>query len=167
MVCIGCQPSVESGKSRYFDEIEAILSFLRSGAQTPQLVLDEPFSGTNTTERIAAAKAVLAALNLHSVVLATTHDVELQGLLVERAGLYHFLERPDLAALFDGRLCSGPCIEGNALRLLARIGFPAGIVGEAMAYLAIRGTVAETNSRRCSIRVRTSRRNVSGPRIIP
>ena len=146
MACIRSQQSVESGKSRYFDEIEAILSFLRSGAQTPQLVLDEPFSGTNTTERIAAAKAVLAALSLHSVALATTHDVELQGLLVERFDLYHFLERPDLAALFDFRLRSGPCTEGNALRLLARIGFPAEIVGEAMAYLATRGTVAETNS---------------------
>ena len=139
MACIRTQQSVESGKSRYFDEIEAILSFLRSGAQAPLLVLDEPFSGTNTTERIAAAKAVLHALSVHSVVLATTHDVELQALLADRFDLYHFQERPDLDALFDYVLRPGPCTEGNALRLLARVGFPAEIVAEALAFVAERG----------------------------
>jgi hypothetical protein len=139
MACIRTQQSVESGKSRYFDEIEAILSFLRSGAHSPLLVLDEPFSGTNTTERIAAAKAVLHALSVHSVVLATTHDVELQVLLADRFDLYHFQERPDLDALFDYVLRPGSCTEGNALRLLARVGFPPEIVGEAMAFVAGRG----------------------------
>ena len=72
MACIRSQQSVESGRSRYFDEIEAILSFLHSAPLAPLIVLDEPFSGTNTTERIAAAKAVLTALSEHSLVLATT-----------------------------------------------------------------------------------------------
>ena len=139
MACIRTQQSVESGKSRYFDEIEAILSFLRSGPQAPLLVLDEPFSGTNTTERIAAAKAVLRALSVHSGVLATTHDVELQALLADRFDLYHFQERPDLDALFDYVLRPGPCTEGNALRLLARVGFPPEIVEEAMAFVEGRG----------------------------
>jgi hypothetical protein len=138
MACIRSQQSVESGKSRYLDEIQAILSFLRSGAQGPLLVLDEPFSGTNTTERIAAAKAVLTALSARAVVLATTHDVELQELLAERFDPYHFLERPDLPALFDYCLRRGLCIEGNALRLLARVGFPPEIVDDANAYLATR-----------------------------
>ena len=142
MACIRSQQSVESGKSRYFDEIEAILSFLRCDAQSPLLVLDEPFSGTNTTERIAAAKAVLAALSVRAVVLATTHDVELQGLLADQFDLYHFLERPDLEALFDYHLRSGPCTEGNALRLLARVGFPPQIVADAIAYLTTRGSSA-------------------------
>lgn len=81
MVCIRSQESVQSGKSQYFAEVEAIPSFLRPGAHSPLVVVDEPFSGTNTSERIAAAKSVLGALSEHSLVLATTHDVELQELL--------------------------------------------------------------------------------------
>jgi DNA mismatch repair ATPase MutS len=54
------------------------------------VVIDEPFSGTNATERIAAAKSVLSALSEHSLVLATTHDIELQGELWDRFDMYHF-----------------------------------------------------------------------------
>ncbi len=50
--------SVEFGKSRYFAEAEAIRRFIaESAAGACRLfVLDEPFSGTNTVERIAVAK---------------------------------------------------------------------------------------------------------------
>lgn len=73
--------SVEAGKSHYFAEIEAIRGFLESETLHGGglFVLDEPFSGTNTAERIAIASAVLRALGQHSLVLVTTHDVELQG----------------------------------------------------------------------------------------
>lgn len=41
-------------------------------------LLDEIFKGTNTTERIAAAKAVLSYLNTsNSIVIVSTHDAEL------------------------------------------------------------------------------------------
>ncbi len=132
--------SVESGKSKYFIEIESILSLLRDAAcDCPELVvIDEPFSGTNTTERIAAAKAVLSALSRSSQVLATTHDVELQTLLRDRFEVYHFTESPEVAGFFDFRLRPGPCAEGNALRLLATVGYPAAVIEEALALVASR-----------------------------
>jgi hypothetical protein len=134
--CIRGEHSIESGKSRYFAEVERLLSFLTSpdiGA-TSILVIDEPFSGTNTVERIAAARSVLSALSRHSIVLATTHDVELQELLKDRFAVFHFAEEPELAGFFDFRLRPGPCTEGNAIRLLEKIGYPADVVMEALDF---------------------------------
>lgn len=132
--------SVESGKSRYFAETEALLEFLRCAERecTPLLVIDEPFSGTNTRERIAAANAVLAALGRNAQVLATTHDVELQALLAGSYTICHFTEDPDVDGFFDYRLRPGPCSEGNAIRLLERIGFPTSVIADARAQLASR-----------------------------
>ena len=130
--------SVESGKSKYFIEIESILSLLRDAESDrfQLVVIDEPFSGTNTAERIAAAKAVLAALSRRSQVLATTHDVELQDVLNDRFEMYHLSEDPDVEGFFDFRLRPGPCIEGNALRLLAKIGYPPAVIADATAVAA-------------------------------
>ncbi|HEX5961770.1 MAG TPA: hypothetical protein VFY97_11065 [Rhodanobacteraceae bacterium] len=128
--------SVESGKSHYFAEIEAIDGFIRRGAQGHGMILaiDEPFSGTNTVERIAVARAVLESLGTHAIVLATTHDVELQALLGDDYVLCHFQENPDVDGYFDYRLRPGPARARNAIRLLERMGFPRAITAHAMAY---------------------------------
>jgi hypothetical protein len=128
--------SVASGKSHYFTEIETIDGFIRGNA--PEclriLVIDEPFSGTNTVERIAVARAVLEALASRAIVLVTTHDVELQAMLGGRYALYHFQENPDADGYFDYRLRPGPATERNAIRLLDRLGFPRDITANALAY---------------------------------
>lgn len=136
--CIHGEHSVESGKSKYFAEMEAMLGFLRSArsGQSPVIIIDEPFSGTNTLERVAAAKAVLAALAAHAQVLASTHDTELQALLADGFDAYHFSETPVAEQLFDYRLRPGSCTEGNALRLLERMGFPHDVVTDALAHVA-------------------------------
>lgn len=128
--------SVASGKSHYFTEIETIDAFIREGTSERNriLVIDEPFSGTNTVERIAVARAVLEALETQAIVLVTTHDVELQAMLDDRYALYHFQEDPDTDGYFDYRLRSGPATERNAIRLLDRLGFPRDITANALAY---------------------------------
>jgi hypothetical protein len=128
--------SVASGKSHYFTEIETIDAFIRGSAtkRIRILVIDEPFSGTNTIERIAVARAVLEALEARAIVLVTTHDVELQSLLGGRYALYHFQENPDADGYFDYLLRPGPATERNAIRLLDRLGFPRDIVANALAY---------------------------------
>src|SRR5699024_3847742 len=75
--------SVASGKSHYFAEVERINAFFDSGSDGYRslLVIDKLFSGTNTTERVAIARSVLESLARESIVLATTHDVELQTVL--------------------------------------------------------------------------------------
>ena len=133
MAAIQGEQSVASGKSLYFAQIEAIRGFLAAGAGGGLIVLDEPFSGTNTAERIAIAAAVLRALGEHSLVLVTTHDVELQALLQGRYALCHFEENPDADGWLDYRLRPGPAIARNAIRLLERVGFPPQVVADAMA----------------------------------
>jgi hypothetical protein len=128
--------SVASGKSHYFSEVETIRSFFARQADggCAIFVIDELFSGTNTVERVAIARAVLEALGDQSLVLATTHDVELQALVQGRYDLYHFRESPEVDGFFDYRLRSGPAAERNAIRLLGELGFPERIIAKAMAY---------------------------------
>ena len=135
MACIGGDHSIESGKSHYFVQIETILSFLADADSSARqvFVIDELLSGTNTIERIAGAKAILSALSERAQVLVTTHDVELQTLLSENFDLFYFSEDPDIEGFFDYKVRKGLCNERNAIRLLDRIGFPEGVVDEAMA----------------------------------
>ncbi|HEX7342120.1 MAG TPA: hypothetical protein VF269_07565 [Rhodanobacteraceae bacterium] len=139
MASIHNRHSVGSGKSHYFAEVEAIAGFLaRATPDNPHLFLiDEPFSGTNTVERIAIARAVLEALGRHARVFVTTHDVELQALLGDGYGLYHFQEDPNVEGFFDYRLRAGATREHNAIALLDRIGFPAPVVAAALCYAGV------------------------------
>jgi MutS domain V len=127
--------SVAEGKSRYFAEAEAIREFIAESATGACriFVLDEPFSGTNTVERIAVAKAVLRAIGAHSQVLVTTHDVELQHLLGARFELFYFQENPAVEGFFDHALHPGASTQRNAIRVLERLGYPADIIAEALA----------------------------------
>lgn len=126
--------SVNSGKSHYFAEIETIDRFIRNRARggIKILAIDEPFSGTNTLERIAVASAVLESLSEQAIVLSTTHDVELHELLGDSYTLYHFQENPDVDGYFDYVLKPGPVTARNAIKLLERMGFPEEIVANAM-----------------------------------
>jgi DNA mismatch repair ATPase MutS len=138
MASIRREHSVESGKSHYFAEIEAIHSFIENARRGDChiFVIDELFNGTNTVERLAAVRAVLETLCQSAQVLVTTHDVELQDVLSDRYDLYHFQEDPDVEGFFDYRLRSGATRTRNAIRLLERMGFPSEIVRNAMLYAA-------------------------------
>jgi len=145
MATIHGEHSIESGQSKYFAEVQAMLGFLtisRNGARgggAPFVVIDEPFSGTNTIERVAAAKAVLAALSAGALVLAATHDGELQPMLAASFDAYHFSESPEVEGFFDYGLRAGPTRQTNALRLLAALGLPEDIVADAQAVAAALG----------------------------
>lgn len=136
MASIQAAHSVASGKSHYFSEVQTIKAFLARQASGGFTIfaIDELFSGTNTMERVAIARAVLELLGRHSLVLATTHDVELQECLEGLYELCHFQEDPAIDGFFDYRLRAGPATERNAIRLLAEVGFPESVVASAMAY---------------------------------
>jgi hypothetical protein len=136
MASIRSEHSVESGKSKYFAELEAVRNFIvKAGrGECGLFLIDELFNGTNTVERLAAGRAVLESLADQALVLATTHDVELQKDLDSRYDLYHFQANPDVEGYFDFRLRSGRSSQRNAIRLLEREGFPAEIVAGALAY---------------------------------
>jgi hypothetical protein len=137
MASVRSDQSVESGKSGYSAEVEAIGEFVGRAAagECRIFIIDEPFRGTNTVERIAVAKAVLDALSTDAQVLATTHDVELQDLLTDRFDFFYFREDPDVEGFFDFKVRPGTSRERNAIRVLERMGFPSKIVSAALSQL--------------------------------
>lgn len=123
------------GKSYYFQEVHTMGSLIREAQQPNQnlFVLDEVFKGTNTVERISAAKAILSYLNRHNnIVIVSTHDIELADMLKGEYDLYHFTETIENDELhFDHKMKSGQVKTRNAIKLLELSDYPAEIISEA------------------------------------
>jgi len=142
--------SLPTGKSYYLVEAETMRQLLLACDAAPGsylLLLDELFKGTNTQERVAANKAVLAYLQPRSWVVAATHDGELGALLQASFVEYHFCETVTADDwYFDYRLKAGPLTTRNAIRLLARLHYPAPVVADAQALSATLATRAQPSS---------------------
>ncbi len=133
---------VQRNRSYYYAELEGAKALIEpegaDAAPTRTLVvLDELFRGTNTSERIAAGKAVLDALaRAGHFVFASTHDGELVGLLAASFDPYHFGE--DIVGgelVFPYDLRKGPATTRNAIALMAIAGFPAAVVADAASVI--------------------------------
>ena len=138
------EDDLAAGQSYFFAEIQQILDFTRAekDGQRYLFFIDEIFRGTNTIERIAASTAVLRYLGQSQIVLATTHDVELQGLLADTFDMYHFNDQVvEGRYSFDYHIHPGPSRSRNAIRLLEISGYPSSIVHEAET-IAARSTSA-------------------------
>ncbi|UOG73446.1 hypothetical protein MTX78_15075 [Hymenobacter tibetensis] len=142
--------SLPTGKSYYLVEAETMRQLLLACDAAPSsylLLLDELFKGTNTQERIAANKAVLAYLQPRSWVVAATHDGELGALLQSYFVEYHFCETVTAEDwYFDYRLKAGPLTTRNAIRLLARLHYLAQVVAAAQTLSAMLATRAHASS---------------------
>jgi DNA mismatch repair ATPase MutS len=129
-------------KSYYFEEVNVIGAMIKESEKPYQhlFILDEVFKGTNTIERVAAAKAILSYLNKNNnIVFVSTHDIELAELLNTEFDLYHFVEDiKNENLVFDHQLKTGPLKTRNAIKLLALSNYPAEIIEEA-------GTIANKN----------------------
>lgn len=135
---IGRADSLLEGKSYYRAEVDAVGALFTTPSNDQRLILiDELFRGTNSIERIAAARAVLTELDRgDSIVLVATHDVELLELL-PTYGSYHFREEVRGGALtFDYHLHTGACSTRNALAILELAGYPESVVAGARATAA-------------------------------
>jgi len=123
------------GKSYYFQEVNIMASLIAEAERPYQnlFVLDEVLKGTNTIERISAAKAILSYLNRNdNIVIVSTHDIELADMLNDEYDLYHFTETIENEELhFDHRIKAGPLRTRNAIKLLELSNYPAGIINEA------------------------------------
>jgi DNA mismatch repair ATPase MutS len=127
--------SLMEAKSYYLEEVTSIHTLIQQ-TETPAhnlFVLDEVFKGTNTVERIAAAKAILSFLNRgNNIVMVSTHDIELAGLLKNEYDLFHFSESIEQNGLhFDHKLKPGPLKTRNAIKILGLYGFPEEVIREA------------------------------------
>jgi hypothetical protein len=128
------------GKSFYFEEVNVTASLLEQVDSSHQnlFVLDEVFKGTNTVERIAAAKAILSYLNRKdNIVVVSTHDIELVDMLDHEYDLYHFTETVENNELhFDYHIKEGQLRTRNAIKILELANYPADIVREARQIVA-------------------------------
>ena len=123
-----------NSKSLFFQEVLTIKNMIEHASEGGYLfLLDEIFKGTNTLERIAAAKAVLSQLNKNdNLVFVSTHDLELADLLEEEFDLYHFCEHVyDSNIDFDYLLKHGKLTDFNALKILKANGFDNELLEEA------------------------------------
>lgn len=123
------------GKSYYFQEVNTMSSLIAEVQTSNQnlFVLDEVFKGTNTVERIAAAKAILSYLNRgNNIVIVSTHDIELADMLKNEYDLYHFTEMVENNELyFDHTIKPGPVSTRNAINILELRNYPVEIIDEA------------------------------------
>ncbi len=126
------------GQTSYFQaEAISILDIMKkSGDKEPVkslIIIDEIFRGTNTIERIAAAKSVLTWLTDNkNFVFVSTHDLELAELLDNEYAVYSFEESvSDTRLVFDYKMKTGILKKNNGIATLATIGYPESVVEDA------------------------------------
>ncbi|UOE48232.1 hypothetical protein MTO98_27880 [Mucilaginibacter sp. SMC90] len=97
------------------------------------VIIDEIFRGTNTIERIAAAKAVLSYfIQNQSFVFVSTHDLELAELLGSNYKVFSFEEViGDDRLVFDYKIKEGLLKNRNGIAVLKGVGFPESIINDA------------------------------------
>jgi DNA mismatch repair ATPase MutS len=137
---IGRADNLIEGRSYYLAEVEAVARMVRvvGDGREHLFLADEIFRGTNATERIGAAVAVLQYLaSEDDLVLAATHDLELAEMLRDRYKTVHFAEDLGEDGLsFDYRLRQGVTTGRTAIDLLEHVGYPEEVVLEARRLVA-------------------------------
>ena len=121
--------SLEEGISHFYAELHKLKAVLDATTEPMPVLflLDEILHGTNSRERQIGARWILGELLQRGALGAvSTHDMELCRLspeLMTHTRLVHLREDVKGQEMtFDYRLREGPVSEGNALRLMRRIG---------------------------------------------
>jgi len=128
---------LRENKSYFQAEALSILDIINQcGGDEPVkslVIIDEIFRGTNTIERIAAAKSVLTYLTDNkNFVFVSTHDLELAELLDNDYAVYSFEESVnDTRLVFDYKMKTGVLKNKNGIAILETIGYPESVVEDA------------------------------------
>lgn len=133
MTCMSLRDDVVTGESYYVREAKYLKRMLDEVRRDGGLlcVIDEILKGTNTTERIAASRAILSYLaETDCLALVATHDMELtENDFWEK---YYFDSRVEEGDIwFDYRIHKGIGGKSNAIALLKVLGYPEEIVKDA------------------------------------
>ena len=128
LTSIGTTDSIEDGDSYFMTEAKSLKRIIDDLDQKQPVlcILDEIFRGTNTIERINAAREVLNyMIDRNSLVVAATHDLELTTMVNDRFNNYHFQEDiKENDIKFDYILRKGPATSRNAIAILRYLGYP-------------------------------------------
>jgi hypothetical protein len=137
LTSIDMSDNIEENRSYFQAEALSILNIMeRSAIDNPiksLIIIDEIYRGTNTIERIAAAKAVLTHLiQNQNFVFVSTHDLELAKLLGDDYAVYSFEElMGDNRLVFDYKIKAGLLKNKNGIAVLQGLGYPAGVIDDA------------------------------------
>jgi hypothetical protein len=132
MSLIDRSDTLTEGQSYFAVEARRIQEMIVTSAtsRTYLYLIDEPFRGTNTVERLSAARAVLDALNdAGQLCIVASHDVDLKDLLKGHWSFFQFSDVVDGTGMrYNYRMMPGTATAGNALRLLRQMGYPEDIM---------------------------------------
>ena len=122
--------SLAEGKSKFLAEVTRLAAVVAASKAAPVLFLvDEIFSGTNSSDRSMAAGAVVNSLLANGAIGAlSTHDLALTSLAAEaNGGLNVHMSSPDDAdpLAFDYKLKPGVNTSSNALAIVRMMGLDA------------------------------------------
>ena len=125
---------ITGGESYFIVEVKSlkrILDYMKAYPCT--CYIDEILRGTNTIERIAASASVLDYLDTQDCLcVATSHDIELTGILADKFDNYHFREQVTGEGItFDYKLKPGASTTRNAIKLLSFMDFDKEIINKA------------------------------------
>jgi hypothetical protein len=137
LTSIAVSDNLQAHKSYFQAEAISILDIITrsdNSSLSSLIIIDEIFKGTNTIERIAAAKAVLSHLTIrNNFVFVSTHDLELAEMLCNEYAIYSFAEYIDGDELsFDYQLRPGLLKKQNGIAVLDFLKYPKSIVYEAL-----------------------------------
>lgn len=133
------QDSLEQGVSYFMAELQRLKTVVDRAQQVQQqpgwtllFLLDEILHGTNTSERLIAARQIIRhLLSQDAIGAVSTHDLRLADAdgLADAAELAHFTEAftrgPEGVAMrFDYQLRPGIATTTNALKLMEIVGLP-------------------------------------------
>jgi DNA mismatch repair ATPase MutS len=133
---IRIEDDVESGISYYFQELLRLREFVQTADQSKDdslFLIDEILKGTNIYDRTKIARSILSYLTspVHSMVIVTSHDIDLANQLRDIFDFYYFTETVnDTGMQFDYKIRKGLSTERNAVKLLSMLDFPKEIISK-------------------------------------
>lgn len=137
LTSIQINDDINTHKSYFQAEALSVLNILASTTSAEPvkslIIIDEIFRGTNTIERVAAAKAVLSYLIANqNFVFVSTHDLELAKLLGEEYAVYSFEELlGNKRLVFDYKIKKGLLKNKNGIAVLQGMGYPQSVIADA------------------------------------
>ena len=129
--------SIDEQKSYFQAQAQSILNIMGRSREAEEVkslvIIDEIFRGTNSIERIAAAKSVLSYITANqNFVFVSTHDLELAELLDEDFAIYSFEDSKSGGSLvFDYKLKEGFLKSRNGIAILESMGYPESVIDDA------------------------------------
>lgn len=125
--CMAMSDDILEGKSYFINELERIKMMMEEADKSGKVLLlfDELLRGTNYSERVAIAEAILNKLkDTNAFVIIATHDIKLAKLIKNDYESYFFDSKVTGNVLTsDYKLQKGVAGNKNAIKLLGVAGF--------------------------------------------